>query len=558
MVVLTNFYAKIDRKDSVLQGGYQLKNIQLLDCTLRDGGYINDWNFGSDELVSIFERMVNAGVDIIETGFLDGRRSFDINRSIMPDTDCVQKIYGKVDKMRAMVVGMIDYGTCPIENLTPCEDSYLDGIRVIFKKHRMKEAIAFCAKVKELGYRVFVQAVSITSYSDEEMYELVEEVNRIQPYAVSVVDTYGLLHQDNLLHYLNILNERVCSSTGIGYHSHNNFQLGYANCMEMLEMEADRTLIVDATLYGMGKSAGNTPIELIAMHLNEKYGKKYDISQMLEAIDGNIMKIYQKSPWGYNLFYYLAASNKCHPNYVQFLLDKHMLSMKSINEILDVIEPEKKLMYDQAYIEKLYTEYQCTEIDDTDDLRRLGGALKDRTVLLVGPGKNLEREKEEVSGFLRRNKPVVIAVNFIPDAFGVDYVFLSNVRRYIGLNNALKEGRNRDTQVIATSNVTKIKGQFHYTLNSSWLLDLEGDVLDHSFIMLLRAMIRINVGKVYCAGFDGYSETEENYLKSDMEYWFTRRKVAEFNGYAVRCLKEFEDKLEVNFITDSVYQGSRR
>ena len=83
-------------------------------------------------------------------------------------------------------------------------------------------------------------------------------------------------------------------------------------------------------------------------------------------------------------------------------------------------------------------------------------------------------------------------------------------------------------------------------------------MLDHSFIMLLRAMIRINVGKVYCAGFDGYSETEENYLKSDMEYWFTRRKVAEFNGYAVRCLKEFEDKLEVNFITDSVYQGSRR
>lgn len=532
-----------------------MKNIQLLDCTLRDGGYINDWNFGSDELVSIFERMVNAGVDIIETGFLDGRRPFDINRSIMPNTDCVQKIYGRVDKMRAMVVGMIDYGTCPVENLTPCEDSYLDGIRVIFKKHRLKEAIAFCERVKKLGYKVFVQAVSITSYSDEEMYELVEEVNRIEPYAVSVVDTYGLLHQDNLLHYLNILNERVHACVGIGYHSHNNFQLGYANCMEMLEMEADRTLIVDATLYGMGKSAGNTPIELIAMHLNAKFGKKYDISQMLEAIDGNIMKIYQKSPWGYNLFYYLAASNNCHPNYVQFLLDKHMLSMKSINEILDVIEPEKKLMYDQRYIEKLYTEYQCTETDDSEDLHRLADALKDKAVLLVGPGKNLEREKKKVSDFLDLNKPVVIAVNFIPDAFLADYVFLSNVRRYISLNNALKEDRNKNTQVIATSNVTKIKGHFQYTLNSGWLLDLEGEVLDHSFIMLLRAMMRISVRKVYCAGFDGYSETGDNYLKSDMEYWFTRRKVADFNGYAVKCLKEFEDKLEVNFITESVYQG---
>lgn len=264
-----------------------MKNIQLLDCTLRDGGYINDWEFGCDDLVSIFERMVSAGVDIIETGFINESRSFDANRSIMPDTDSVQKIYGRVDKQGAMVVGMIDYGTCGLDKLTPCKDSYLDGIRVIFKKHLMKEAIAFCEKVKKLGYKVFVQAVSITSYSDEELCELVKLVNRIKPYAVSVVDTYGLLHQDNLLHYLNILNTRVHPSIGIGYHSHNNFQLGYANCIEMLEMDADRTLIVDASLYGMGKSAGNTPIELIAMHLNTKFGKDYDINQMLEAIDGD-------------------------------------------------------------------------------------------------------------------------------------------------------------------------------------------------------------------------------------------------------------------------------
>lgn len=535
-----------------------MKNIQLLDCTLRDGGYINDWQFGNDELVSIFERMVNAGVDIIEIGFLDERRPFDIDRSIMPDTGCAEKIYGKVDKMQAMIVGMIDYGTCSIEKLTPCEESYLDGIRIIFKKHRMKEAVAFCEKVKSLGYKVFVQAVSITSYSDEEMYELVDEVNRIEPYAVSVVDTYGLLHQDNLMHYLNILNGGVNSSIGIGYHSHNNFQLGYANCMEMLEMDTDRTLIVDATLYGMGKSAGNTPIELIAMHLNSEYGKNYDISQLLEAIDGNIMKIFQKSPWGYNLFYYLAASNKCHPNYVQFLLDKHMLSMKSINEILDAIEPERKLLYDQEYIEKLYMGYQCTETDDLEALRRLRDALKGKTVLLTGPGRSLEEERDRVSDFIKSNSPVIISVNFIPEAFTVDYVFLSNVRRYISVNNALKESKNRNTQVIATSNVTKIKGHFPYTLNSNWLLDLEGEVLDHSFIMLLRAMMRINVKKVYCAGFDGYSETKENYVRPDMEYWFTRRKVAEFNGYAVKCLKEFEDKLEVVFITESIYKGTEK
>ena len=318
-------------------------NVSLLDCTLRDGGYINDWHFGHDELICLYERIVSSRVDIIEVGFLDDRRTFDINRSIMPDTDSVERIYGRVDRRKAMIVGMIDYGTCSLSHISKCEDSYLDGIRVIFKKHMMKEAVAFCGELKKLGYQVFVQAVSITSYSDEELLKLISLVNEIEPYAVSLVDTYGLLHQDSLLHYFNIMDNKVKPAIGIGYHSHNNFQLGFANCIDMLETKSDRHLIVDATLYGMGKSAGNAPIELLAMHLNNRFGKNYDISQLLEAIDGNIMKIYKKHPWGYNLFYYLAASNNCHPNYVKALLDKHTLSMKSINSILANISDEKKI-----------------------------------------------------------------------------------------------------------------------------------------------------------------------------------------------------------------------
>ena len=118
-------------------------DIKLLDCTLRDGGYLNDWNFGHDNLVSIFERLVDANVDMIEIGFIDERRPFDINRSIMPDTDSVNMIYGKLDRKQAMVVGMIDYGTCSLERIKPCEESFLDGIRVIFKKHYVSRHLFF-------------------------------------------------------------------------------------------------------------------------------------------------------------------------------------------------------------------------------------------------------------------------------------------------------------------------------------------------------------------------------------------------------------------------------
>ncbi|HNX22228.1 MAG TPA: pyruvate carboxyltransferase, partial [Bacteroidales bacterium] len=194
-----------------------MDNIKLLDCTLRDGGYINDWNFGNETLINVFERIVSSGIDFIEVGFLDDRRAFDINRSIMPHSDSVEKIYGGLDKKQTEVVGMIDFGTCKIENIQPCASCFLDGIRVIFKKQIMKEALAFCQQIKDLGYKVFAQLVSITSYNDEEILQLIDLVNQVNPFAVSIVDTYGLLHKEKLLHYYYILNEKLNSSIGLGY-----------------------------------------------------------------------------------------------------------------------------------------------------------------------------------------------------------------------------------------------------------------------------------------------------------------------------------------------------
>ena len=147
---------------------------------------------------------------------LDDRRTFDRNRTIMPTTQCADQIFGKLDKGNTMIVAMIDYGTCDISNLSLCSESYIDGIRVIFKKHVMHEAIQFCHEVKKLGYKVFAQAVSITSYSDRELLDLVDLVNDLEPYAMSLVDTYGLLHQDNLLHYFQLLNYNLKPSIAIG------------------------------------------------------------------------------------------------------------------------------------------------------------------------------------------------------------------------------------------------------------------------------------------------------------------------------------------------------
>ena len=530
-------------------------NVYLLDCTLRDGGYINDWAFGHDALTSVFERLVSARVDVIEIGFLDARRPFDIDRSIMPDTASAQQIYGKIDHGGALVVGMIDYGTCPVENLQPCAESYLDGIRVIFKKHLMHEALAFCAAVKRKGYKVFTQAVSITSYSDDELLALAALVNEVKPFAMSMVDTYGLLHQSNLMHIFEVLDCHLDPSVCMAYHAHNNFQLGYANGIEIINTGVKRDLLIDGSLYGMGKSAGNAPTELLAMYLNEHCNKQYDIAQLLEAIECNILELYRKKPWGYNFFYYVAASNKCHPNYVSYLMEKRTLSIKSITEILQRLEGEKKLLYDQKYIEALYLDYQRSECDDAAALAGLTAALSGREVLVLGPGPSIVNRLGEVASYVETRRPVVIAVNFLPRGLeeDVSYVFLTNAKRYAQMATALSQYEDRLT-LVATSNVTKTQGAFVYVLNYSALIDAQTDIPDNSLVMLLRALKAVDVKSVALAGFDGYRRDEMNYYQTNIEYDFARDKAAYLNGYVQDYLAQNAGKPPVVFVTPSRYQ----
>lgn len=528
-----------------------MEQVLLLDCTLRDGGYVNDWNFGHDNLVSVFERIVDAGVDIIEIGFLDERRLFDINRSIMPDTDSVEKIYGELDRKQAMVVGMIDYGTCSLEHIRPCSESFLDGIRVIFKKHLRIEALEFCKKLKDLGYKVFVQLVSVTSYDDEEMMDLIRLANEVHPYAVSMVDTYGLMHQNNLMHYFQLLNDNLKPQIGLGYHAHNNFQMGYANCIAMLENKIERPMIVDGTIYGMGKSAGNAPIELIAMYMNSSLGKKYNISQILEAIDANIIQFYHPATWGYNMFYYLAASNDCHPNYVTFLMDKRTLSVKSINEILAKLEGEKMLLYDKNYIEELYISYQKNEVNDLEERKELKEILQDKEILLIGPGVTVETQFDKIQQFIWERKPVIISINYIPEKIKLDYIFLSNSKRYVQLASRLCHDK---YSIIATSNVTATsKEAFQYVLNFGSLMDKEAEIIDNSLIMFLKVLIDLDCRKVTLAGFDGYTSESSNYLNIEMEYEFVKSKADYLNNYTRDFMRNVEEKLQINFLTESKY-----
>lgn len=532
-----------------------MERVKLLDCTLRDGGFTNDWNFGQGTIQSIISRLDSAGIDVIELGFIDQRRSYDPNRSIVPDSLSFMPLIEGLNLRHAKLAAMIDYGTYDLERVAPCEQTHIDIIRVIFKKKDIDGALRYCAAVQSKGYAVSVQPVSVTGYSDAEFVELIEKINGIRPYAVSIVDTYGLMQNAEVRRYFELLERHLDSACSIGFHAHNNFQMAYANCIALWQGSSQRNIILDGSLFGMGKGAGNAPIELLAQYFNENCGGSYRVNQLLEAIDVDVMKEYAKSPWGYSLKYFIAASNDCHPNYVGTLMEKKNLSVQSINEILSQIPAASKLTYDGELLAQLYDDYQNHEVDDGATYRALEEQLGGRTLVLLAPGHSLETYKQKIIDHIASSDAVVISINFLHEAFPIDYVFMGNPKRYSQFYHKMYGTQRKSIPVICTSNITGASYAIDYPLNYAELKFSDAPIRDNPMLMLLRALSKMRgLGRIVIAGFDGYvANASSNYYNQYLELLYCPDDVMQRNELIKREMRKFQQSLHIEFLTPSLY-----
>jgi 4-hydroxy 2-oxovalerate aldolase len=528
--------------------------INLLDCTLRDGGFVNDWKFGFGSIKNIISRLNSACVDIIEVGFIDERREYDENRSIFPDTNSILPIFHNINKPSSTIVGMIDFGTCSIKKISYQNESCLDGIRVIFKKKDQDEAISFLYQIKEKGYKVFVNPVSITSYTNEETLKLAEKINKLDPYCVSVVDTYGLMHSQEVLNYFNIFDQNLNPCIMLGYHAHNNFQMAYANSIALMNKKLSRPVVVDGSLYGMGKSAGNACTELLAMYMNEFCNRNFKLEQILESIDVDIQKEYHIKPWGYKIEYYLAALNDCHPSYVQYFVDKKTLSVRDINTILSRISVEKKLSFDNVLAEMLYNDYQNKYCDDLATVESLKNAFAGKKLLVLGPGRTLQDYQNVITEFILQNKPVIISVNFFNDQVPSDYVFMGNAKRYSQFFHKIYENYSK-IKIICTSNITEAGETINYKVNYASLLAKNIIIKDNPLIMFLHLLEKMQLEKVYLAGFDGYaSDNAVNYYNEYLPFlYYCEDDVIPRNEAIKSELRAMSSKILINSLTPTKY-----
>ena len=328
--------------------------IKILDCTLRDGGYINNSIFGDDVIKSIISSLVNAKIDIIEVGSLKDEK-FQKGKAIYNAVSDFDSYF--VENTTSEFALFLQQDQYNYDKLKECNNK-VKHIRCAFHNYDLREGLQLSEIVKDKGYKCHINPINLLGYSEKEIIKLLNETNKIQPETFTIVDTIGSMTERELVKIINLINENLDKNISIGLHLHENLSLSFALSQKFIELtKENKNISIDASLNGMGRLPGNLSIELIVNYLNKYENKDYNTISIIEEIDKNILPIKQKNPWGYSLPYALSAQTKVHRTYVEFLLSKKNLGITDIQKILNLIEEEEKSRFNIEYINKIYENY---------------------------------------------------------------------------------------------------------------------------------------------------------------------------------------------------------
>lgn len=287
--------------------------IKILDCTVRDGGLVNDHNFDDGFVKAIYKTCVAAGIDAMEFGYKADKKIFapaqhgdwkycdeDTLRRIVDDNPTDLKISVMADAERT------DYHT----DILPKSESVIDIVRVATYIHQIPTALDMIKDAHDKGYRVTVNLMAISTVQERELREALDVLAGSEVCAIFVVDSFGAYYSEQIRSLTTMFIEAAeGTNIEVGIHAHNNQMLAYANTIEALIVGANR---LDATINGIGRGAGNCPLELLLGFLKNP---KFDLRPVLECIQNVFVPLEKKNDieWGYKIPYMITGMLNQHP-----------------------------------------------------------------------------------------------------------------------------------------------------------------------------------------------------------------------------------------------------
>ena len=283
--------------------------ITVVDCTIRDGGLMNNSKFPFEMVRAVYKAVCEAGVDIVELGYRNSKEMFS-TKEYGPwrfcDDEKLKKVTDGIESGTKLAV-MMDAHKSTVDDIMPKEQSVVDIIRVATYVKDIDTAIKTANAAVDNGYEATINVMAISHAVDWELDEALQQIQEeTKTIAVYIVDSFGALYSEDIDFYYDKYKKHI-KDREIGVHCHNHQQLAFANTIQGVIRGAN---YVDGTLYGIGRAAGNCPLELLMSFLKNP---KFDIRPILEVIGKHIIPLQKEITWGYNIPYMIAGILNLHP-----------------------------------------------------------------------------------------------------------------------------------------------------------------------------------------------------------------------------------------------------
>ncbi|WP_106766621.1 aldolase catalytic domain-containing protein [Paenibacillus faecalis] len=281
---------------------------KIVDCTIRDGGLVNNWDFSVEFVQNLYAGLNEAGVDYMEIGYKNSPKLLkgadksgpwrflrdDFLREVIPQ------------KGRTKLSALVDIGRVDVDDVLPREESMLDLIRVACYIKDVDKALELIQVFHDRGYETTINIMALSNVMENELLEAFELIKDSVVDVVYIVDSYGSLDHKDIKYLVDKFKTHLPNKR-LGVHTHNNMQLAFSNTLIAAENGVE---LLDASVYGMGRAAGNCPTELLVTHLK---GTKYELRPVLDIIERFMIPLREKEEWGYLIPYMITGTLDEHP-----------------------------------------------------------------------------------------------------------------------------------------------------------------------------------------------------------------------------------------------------
>jgi len=282
-------------------------NKKIIDCTIRDGGLVNNWDFSVEFVQDLYNSLSDAGVEYMEIGYKNSAKLLNAtepNHWRFLDDQFLKKIIP--EKKYTKLSALVDIGRVDPNDILPREESLLDMIRVACYIREVDKGLELIQMFHELGYETSLNIMALSSVPEHQLIEAFDMVNSSPVDVVYIVDSFGSLDPDNIEHQVKKF-QSLLPNKQLGIHTHNNMQLAFANTLTAIR---NGVTFMDSSVYGMGRAAGNCHTELLVSYVQKT---SYELKPILGFIEKHMLEMRENWEWGYIIPYMISGVLNEHP-----------------------------------------------------------------------------------------------------------------------------------------------------------------------------------------------------------------------------------------------------